>query len=175
MNERLTALDAGFLQAEDSDSHASLAVAVLAIMEGPAPEFAELQAAVEERSAEVPRMRQMLHSFPLDISAPQWVTARNFDIAHHVRRHAVTAPGDDAAVYRAVAEVMERRLDRSRPLWETWVFDGLGDGRWAYAPTTVGLTQPDAERVVRQAGLIPGVFLLIALADRVHAFETLPK
>lgn len=131
MSDRLTALDAGFLQAEDSDSHASLAVAVLAIMAGPAPEFAELQAAIADRTAEIPRMRQVLHSFPLDISAPQWVTARNFDIAHHVRRHTVTVPGDDAAVYRAVAEVMERRLDRSRPLWETWVFDGLGDGRWA--------------------------------------------
>jgi len=131
MNDRLTALDAGFLQAEDSDSHASLAVAVLAIMEGPAPDFAELQATVDERSAGIPRMRQVLHSYPLDISAPQWVTARNFDIAHHVRRHTVTAPGDDAAVHRAVADVMERRLDRSRPLWETWVFDGLRDGRWA--------------------------------------------
>lgn len=131
MNDRLTALDAGFLQAEDSDSHASLAVAVLAVLEGPAPDFAELQAALGERSATIPRMRQVLHAYPLDISAPQWVTARNFDIAHHVRRHTVTAPGDDAAVYGAVADVMERRLDRSRPLWETWVFDGLRDGRWA--------------------------------------------
>lgn len=131
MNDRLTALDAGFLQAEDSDSHVSLAIAVLAIMEGPAPDFAELRAALEERSAKIPRLRQILHSYPLDISAPQWVAARSFDIAHHVRRHTVTAPGDDAAVYHAVADVMERRLDRSRPLWETWVFDGLGDGRWA--------------------------------------------
>ncbi|BBX82949.1 wax ester/triacylglycerol synthase family O-acyltransferase [Mycolicibacterium aubagnense] len=131
MNDRLTALDAGFLQAEDSDPHASLAVAVLAVLEGPAPDFAELQAALDERSATIARMRQVLHSYPLDISAPQWVTAPHFDIGHHVRRHTVTAPGDDAAVYRAVADVMERRLDRSRPLWEAWVLDGLRDGRWA--------------------------------------------
>lgn len=131
MNDRLTALDAGFLQAEDSDSHASLAVAALAIMEGPAPDFAELRAALDERSAGIRRLRQVLRSYPLDINTPQWVTARNFDIAHHVRRRTVTAPGDDGAVYRAVADVMERRLDRSRPLWETWVFDGLADGRWA--------------------------------------------
>ncbi|WP_071286094.1 WS/DGAT/MGAT family O-acyltransferase [Mycolicibacterium llatzerense] len=131
MNDHLTALDAGFLQAEDSDSHASLAIAVLAIMEGPAPDFPELRAALEERSARIPRLRQVLHSYPLDISAPEWVAAHSFDIDHHVRRHTVTAPGDDASVYRAVADVMERRLDRSRPLWETWVFDGLADGRWA--------------------------------------------
>ncbi|WP_418001612.1 wax ester/triacylglycerol synthase family O-acyltransferase [Mycobacterium sp. PDNC021] len=131
MNDRLTALDAGFLQAEDSDSHASLAVAVLAVLEGPAPDFADLKAALDDRSATIPRMRQVLHSYPLDITAPHWVTAPHFDIGHHVRRHTVTAPGDDAAVYRAVADVMERRLDRSRPLWETWVFDGLRDDRWA--------------------------------------------
>lgn len=131
MNDRLTALDAGFLQAEDSDSHASLAVAVLAVLEGPAPDFGELQAALDDRSATIPRMRQVLHSYPFDIIAPQWVTAPHFDIGHHVRRHSVTAPGDDAAVYRAVADVMERRLDRSRPLWEAWVLDGLRGGRWA--------------------------------------------
>ena len=132
MNDnQLTALDAGFLQAEDSDSHASLAVAVLAIMEGPAPEFSKLQDTFDVRSADIPRCRQVLHSFPLDLSAPEWVPARSFDIAHHVRRLTVTAPGDDAAIYRAVAELMERRLDRSRPLWESWVLEGLSDGRWA--------------------------------------------
>ena len=63
MNDnQLTALDAGFLQAEDSDSHANLAVAVVAIMEGPAPDFAELQAVLDERSATLPRCRQVLHS-----------------------------------------------------------------------------------------------------------------
>ncbi|MUL47134.1 wax ester/triacylglycerol synthase family O-acyltransferase [Mycobacterium sp. CBMA293] len=130
-DDRLTALDAGFLQTEDSDSHASLAVAALAIMEGPAPGFAELQTALDERSAGIPRCRQVLHTHVLDLSAPQWVEAHTFDIAHHVRRVTVSAPGDDAAVYRAVADVMERRLDRSRPLWESWVFEGLADGRWA--------------------------------------------
>ncbi|MDR3661338.1 MAG: wax ester/triacylglycerol synthase family O-acyltransferase [Mycobacterium sp.] len=130
-DDRLTVLDAGFLQAEDSDSHASLAVAVLAVMEGPAPEFRELQAALDERSAGIPRCRQVLHSYPLDLSAPEWVPADSFDITHHVRRLTVTAPGDDTAVYRAVADVMERRLDRSRPLWESWVLEGLVDGRWA--------------------------------------------
>lgn len=132
MNDnQLTALDAGFLQAEDSDSHANLAVAVVAIMEGPAPDFAELQAVLDERSATLPRCRQVLHSYPLDLSAPEWVPAPSFDITHHVRRLTVTVPGDDTAIHRAVASLMERRLDRSRPLWEAWMLDGLADGRWA--------------------------------------------
>lgn len=128
---RLTALDAGFLQTEDSDSHASLAVAALAVLDGPAPAFAELTAVLDERTARIARCRQVLHTEPLDLAAPQWVAATTFDITHHVRRLAVAAPGDDASVHRAVADVMERRLDRSRPLWECWVLEGLAGGRWA--------------------------------------------
>ena len=55
----------------------------------------------------------------------------NLDIFHHVRRAALPRPGDDAALYRWVAEVMERRLDRDRPLWECWIVDGLAHNRWA--------------------------------------------
>ena len=55
----------------------------------------------------------------------------NLDISHHVRRAALPRPGDDAALFRWVAEVMERRLDRDRPLWECWVVDGLAHNRWA--------------------------------------------
>lgn len=132
MNDnQLTALDAGFLQAEDSDSHTSMAIAALAIMDGPVPSLAEVQAVFDERSERIPRCRQVLRTHALDLSAPEWVPARIFDITHHVRRRTVTGPGDDAAVHRAVADVMERRLDRSRPLWEAWIFDGLAAGRWA--------------------------------------------
>ena len=52
------------------------------------------------------------------------------DLAHHVRRIALPSPGDDQELFRLVAEVMSRRLDRSRPLWEIWVIEGLTDDRW---------------------------------------------
>ena len=55
----------------------------------------------------------------------------NLDIFHHVRRAALPRPGDDEALFRWVAEVMERRLDRDRPLWECWIIDGLQHNRWA--------------------------------------------
>ncbi len=128
---QLTVLDAGFLQAEDSDSHTNMAIAALAIMDGSAPSLAEAQVAFEERSEHIPRCRQVLRTHALDLSAPEWVLAPTFDITHHVRGRTVPGPGDDAAVHRAVADVMERRLDRSRPLWEAWMFDGLAGGRWA--------------------------------------------
>ncbi len=55
----------------------------------------------------------------------------DIDIFHHVRRAALPRPGDDAALFRWVAEVMERRLDRDRPLWECCTVDGLAHNRWA--------------------------------------------
>ena len=55
----------------------------------------------------------------------------NVDISHHVRRAALPRPGDDAALFRWIAEVMERRLDRDRPLWECWIVDGLQHNRSA--------------------------------------------
>ena len=79
----------------------------------------------------VPRFRQVLRTQPLDLGAPQWVDDPNVDISHHVRRAALPRPGDDAALFRWVAEVMERRLDRDRPLWECWIVDRLQHNRWA--------------------------------------------
>lgn len=124
-------LDAGFLEAEDSDRHVSLALGALAVMAGPMPDFDLLVAGMSERIRSVPRFNQVLRTQPFDLGAPRWVDDPNLDIAHHVRRAAVPRPGDDAALFRWVAEVMERRLDRDRPLWECWIVDGLPYQRWA--------------------------------------------
>ena len=124
-------LDAGFLQAEDSDRHVSLAIGAIAVLAGPMPDFDSLAAGLAERILSVPRFRQVLRTQPLDLGAPRWVDDTNLDIFHHVRRAALPRPGDDAALFRWVAEVMERRLDRDRPLWESWIVDGLQHNRWA--------------------------------------------
>ena len=124
-------LDAGFLHAEDSDRHVSLAIGALSVLAGPMPDFDSLAAGLAERILSVPRFRQVLRTQPLDLGAPQWVDNPNVDISHHVRRAALPRPGDDAALFGWVAEVMERRLDRDRPLWECWIVDGLQHNRWA--------------------------------------------
>ena len=95
------------------------------------PEFAPFVAGLGERLAEVPRFKQVLRTHPLDLGAPAWVDDAAFDLSHHVRRAAVPHPGDDAALFRLAADLMERRLDRDHPLWECWVIEGLGDGQWA--------------------------------------------
>src|SRR5215213_4339817 len=129
--EQLTMLDAGFLHAEDSDRHVSLAIGAISVIAGPMPHFDSLAEGLAERILAVPRLRQVLRTHPLDLGAPQWVDDPNLDISHHVRRAALPRPGDDAALFRWVAEVMERRLDRDRPLWECWIVDGLAHNRWA--------------------------------------------
>jgi diacylglycerol O-acyltransferase len=95
----------------------------------PRPE--KVMASLAERALTVPRLHQLLHTQPLDLGAPHWVDDTNFDAAHHIRYAALPAPGDDAAMYRWAADIMERRLDRARPLWECWIVDGLASGRWA--------------------------------------------
>ena len=129
--EHLTTLDAGFLEAEDSDRHVSLAIGGLAVMEGPAPDYASLVSVLAERVSEIPRFTQVVRSHPLDLAAPEWVDDVQFDLAHHVHRIALPEPGDDAALFRVVADIMERRLDRDRPLWESWIIEGLAENRWA--------------------------------------------
>lgn len=129
--EHLTTLDAGFLKAEDADPRVSLAIGGLAVLEGPAPDTDSLTATLAQRIAACPRFTQRLRSRPLDLAAPQWVDDPDFDLAHHLRRIAVPHPGDDREVFQLIADTMSRRLDRSRPLWEIWVIEGLADNRWA--------------------------------------------
>ena len=129
--ERLTALDASFLEAEDSDPHVSLAVGGLSVLEGPAPDFDQFVSGISERIEAVPRFRQMLRTHLLDLQPPEWVNDPNVDLSHHIHRAALPQPGDDTALFRFAADVMERRLDRERPLWECWMVEGLAGGQWA--------------------------------------------
>lgn len=129
--DKLTALDAGFLHAEDADQHTNLGIGGLAVLDGPMPDYESLTAALGERIAVCPRFAQRLRRRVLDVSAPEWVDDGNFDLNHHVRRIAVPAPGADESLFGLVADVMSWRLDRDRPLWEIWVIEGLADNRWA--------------------------------------------
>jgi len=129
--EHLSALDASFLEAEDSDPHVNLAIAGVSIVAGPVPRQDELVAAFAERVAEVPRCMQVLRIHHLDLGSPEWVDDPHFDISHHVHRVALPEPGDDAELFNLIATVMQPRLDRERPLWECWIIEGLTDNRWA--------------------------------------------
>jgi diacylglycerol O-acyltransferase len=129
--DQLNTLDAGFLMAEDSDRHVSLAIGAIAIVDGAAPDFDEFKKILAERIREIPRFTQVLRTQPFDIGAPQWVDDAGFDLSRHVRRMALPRPGDDAELFQVVADVLEHRLARDRPLWECGVIEGLKGNRWA--------------------------------------------
>jgi diacylglycerol O-acyltransferase / wax synthase len=129
--EQLNTLDAGFLMAEDSDRNVSLAIGGIAVIDGATPKYDKFKAVLAQRVQSIPRCTQMLRIQPFDVGPPQWVEDPAFDIGRHVRRIAVPRPGDDTELFRVVADVLERRLDRDRPLWECWVIEGLKGNRWA--------------------------------------------
>ncbi|MET8762959.1 wax ester/triacylglycerol synthase family O-acyltransferase [Lentzea sp. NPDC004782] len=129
--DQLSPLDAAFLEVEDADPHASLAIASVAVVEGPAPSHDEFLALMRSKLPVLPRARQKLVRTPLDLSTPAWQDDPSFDLTYHVRRTALPAPGGDAELCALVARIMGQRLDRDRPLWEYWVVEGLADGRWA--------------------------------------------
>jgi diacylglycerol O-acyltransferase / wax synthase len=129
--EQLKTLDAGFLMAEDSDRHVSLAIGGIAVIDGSVPGDRQLKGILAERIRAIPRSTQVLRMHPFDVGAPKWVDDPGFDLTRHVHRVALPRPGDDSELFRVVADVLERRLDRDRPLWECWVIEGLKGNRWA--------------------------------------------
>src|SRR5688572_100539 len=114
--ERLSPLDTVFLLAEDEDAAASLAIASVAILTGPAPSLGELTELIRERLPLIPRLRQRVRTVPLDLLPPAWVEDPGFDLAAHIRRTVLPAPGDDGALCDFVGRIMSERLDRDRPL-----------------------------------------------------------
>ena len=129
--DRLNALDAVFVDAEDADPHVSMAIASIAVFEGPAPAHEEFLAYLAGRLPLVPRYRHKLRTIPFRLGRPVWVEDPDFDLRYHVRRTALPAPGGDRQLADLMARVMSQRLDRDHPLWEYWVVEGLAEGRWA--------------------------------------------
>ncbi|RZU53385.1 diacylglycerol O-acyltransferase [Krasilnikovia cinnamomea] len=127
----LSPLDASFLDAEDEDPHACLAIASIAVLDGPAPSQADFTDLIRGRLPLVPRYRQRVRRVPFNLGRPVWVDDPDFDLDFHLRRTALASPGGDAALEGLVGRVMSQRLDRDRPLWENWLIEGLPEGRWA--------------------------------------------
>jgi diacylglycerol O-acyltransferase / wax synthase len=126
---RMSAQDASFLHIESDES--PMHVGGVSIFEGPPPPFGELQGMIAAKLVFVPRYRQVVRFVPLAMGSPVWVDDPHFNLGYHVRRTALPAPGGDEELKILVGRVMSQNLDRSKPLWEMWVVEGLDDGRWA--------------------------------------------
>jgi diacylglycerol O-acyltransferase len=132
--DRLSPLDASFLHVEDDVSH--MHIASVGIFEGPPPGFAEVVDMVRGKLPLVPRYRQVVRFVPFQLGRPVWADDPTFDIEYHMRHTALPAPGGDQELRALVGRVMAQQLDRTKPLWEMWVVDGLRDGRWAVLSKT---------------------------------------
>jgi diacylglycerol O-acyltransferase len=127
--ERLSSQDASFLHLEDAVNH--MHIGSVALFEGPPPTYAALSRMLRAHLTSVPRYRQRVHFTPLALGRPVWVDDPHFNLDYHLRRTALPEPGGDEELRTLVGRVMSQQLDRHKPLWETWVIEGLGDGRWA--------------------------------------------
>jgi diacylglycerol O-acyltransferase / wax synthase len=135
--DRLSPLDASFLFAE----HRTAAMHVGAVMTFAPPERGplDLDALVKligRRLPLVPRYRQKVRDVPGHLGLPVWVDDPGFDLAFHVRRSALPAPGTEQVLRELVGRLLARQLDRSRPLWEVYLIEGLADGRFAVVTKT---------------------------------------
>ena len=135
MAERLTALDATFLELEDLDDGALMSIGGTMVFDplpAGAPTLDELRERLTTRLAALPRYTQRLSSPHVPAwSWPHWVEDEHFDVANHVSHVALPAPGDDGQLCDWAAEFFSHPLDRTRPLWELALIEGLAHGRWA--------------------------------------------
>jgi len=91
---------------------------------------------IEGKLPLVPRYRQVVATVPLGLGRAVWVDDQHFNIDYHVRHSALPAPGGEIDLRKLVGRVMSQQLDRSKPLWEIWVVEGLEDDRWAILAKT---------------------------------------
>jgi WS/DGAT/MGAT family acyltransferase len=133
--DRLSGLDASFLALEDRGV-AHMHVGSVLLFEGESPPYEDFIAHLERRLALVPRYRQKLAFAPLVQSRPVWVDDPYFNPAYHVRHTALPEPAGERELRRLAGRVFAQRLDRSKPLWEIWLVDRVGDDRFAMVTKT---------------------------------------
>src|SRR4051812_13667678 len=132
--DRLTAVDASFLAQEVENAH--MHVGAVLIFEGPPPDYDDFCTQIRSRLHLVPRYRQKLAFPPFETGRPLWVDDPNFNLQYHVRHTALPAPGSEDQLRALAARVHSQRLDRSKPLWETWLVQGLEENRFALISKT---------------------------------------
>src|SRR5215204_5003944 len=127
--DRLTGLDASFLHMERGGAHMHVASTI--VFEGAPPTHAEFRDHIESRLHLVPRFRQKLRFVPFGQGRPVWVDDPHLNLDYHVRQTALPAPGSEEQLRNLAARIFSQQLDRSKPLWELWLVEGLTGDRFA--------------------------------------------
>src|SRR5690349_9594191 len=131
MVNRLSASDAAFFHLENTAT--PMYVGSLSILRKPRAglSYETLLETVEHRLPQIPRYRQKVREVTLGLARPVWVDDRDFDITYLIRRSALPSPGSDAQLHELVARLGSRALDKTRPLWEMYLVEGLAKNRVA--------------------------------------------
>ena len=132
--DRLTPVDASFLHQEGPVSH--MHIGGLTIVEGPPPSMDEFLEQIRRRLHLVPRYRHKLAHTAVDSGRPVWIDDPDFNLEYHVRHSALPAPGGMEQLQDLTARIFSQQLDRSKPLWEMWLIEGLEDNRFALITKT---------------------------------------
>ncbi|MFN2467357.1 MAG: wax ester/triacylglycerol synthase domain-containing protein, partial [Gaiellaceae bacterium] len=132
--DRLSAIDASFLAQEREGSH--MHIGGILLFEGPPPTREEFLAHIESRLHLVPRYRQKLVFPRLEMGRPLWVDDPRFNIDYHVHHTALPDPGSIEQLRLMAGRSFSQRLDRSKPLWEVWLVQGLEADRFAIVNKT---------------------------------------
>lgn len=137
--QRLTPLDASFLHLETPATH--MHIGGVAIFE-PSPRgsgralYESILQLIGARIVSMPRYRQKVAFVPLNLDVPVWIDDASFDLRNHVLRDALPSPGGDRELEEFCARLFSFPLDRSKPLWEIHIVEGLANGRWALVSKT---------------------------------------
>lgn len=131
MVNRLSASEASFYRLENTTT--PMYVQSLFILRNPRGGlgYDKLLETIEQRLPQVPRYRQTIREVAMNLARPVWVDDREFDITYHVRHLAVPSPGSDRQLHELIARLSQQPLDRARPLWATYLIEGLADNRIA--------------------------------------------
>jgi diacylglycerol O-acyltransferase / wax synthase len=127
--DRMSPLDASFLHIENDANH--MHIGSVGVFEGPAPDYGEFAELVAGKLPMVPRYRQKVRFVPLGLGRPVWTDDPHFNLGYHLRHTALPPPGADRELRNIVGRLMAQQLDRTKPLWEMWMVEGLQDGHWA--------------------------------------------
>src|SRR4051812_37594027 len=106
-------------------------IGAVMLFDGPAPSKGDFARHLNSRLHLVPRYRQKLAVPRLELGRPLWIDDPSFNIEYHVRHTALPAPGTEEQLRRLTARIFSQRLDRTKPLWELWLVEGLEGGKFA--------------------------------------------
>jgi WS/DGAT/MGAT family acyltransferase len=163
MVSRLSASEAFFYQLENSATPMHVGSVLLLRRPRAGLSYEKLLATVEQRLPQVPRYRQKVREVTMSLARPVWIDDRDFDITYHVQRSALPSPGGDEQLHELIARLAERPLDKSRPLWEMHLVEGLADNRVAlyvksHQALVSGMAAPAIGHVIVDRSQRPAAF-----------------